>query len=170
MSKFLKISLAVGIILIVYGFLCKVANIRFFWESSAFGWNLIFIGAILLLAQQIKKRKSVGKNTILMKIGIGVLVFILVIQVILSIVVSNSNAYIAAKNYLLSNDSLKNEVGHIDGFGLIPSGGIAVSADSAGETGTAEINLIIKGSKKFREATVFLVKEKKTNWEVKAIE
>ncbi|HWK04223.1 MAG TPA: hypothetical protein VNS58_11360 [Puia sp.] len=170
MNKFVKIILTAGVLLIAYGFLCKATNIRFFWESSALGWDLGFIGVLFLLAQQQKKRKSIGKNTVLIKVGIGLLVFILVIQVVLSIVVSNSDAYIAAKNYLLKNDSLKNELGNINGFGLIPTGGMSVSSDSAGEEGNAQINIIIKGSKKFKAVTIFLEKEKKTNWEVKSVE
>jgi len=53
---------------------------------------------------------------------------------------------------------LNNEIGEIEGFGLIPTGGIQKTTDSQGTYGAATINLTIKGQKKFKDVTVYVIK------------
>ena len=79
------------------------------------------------------------------------------------IVIDNSSALSTAKTYVLNSDSLKKEIGDIRGFGFTYTGGIEISSDSAGEDGTANISLIIKGSKKFKELDFYLSRKKNGN-------
>jgi hypothetical protein len=68
------------------------------------------------------------------------------------------DAYAATKVYLQLNQELIDEVGQIEGFGLMPTGGIQKTTDSNGTYGEATINLTVKGQKKFKDITVHAVK------------
>jgi len=62
MNKLVKITLTAAALLIVYGILVKAAGIRFFWESSALGWDLGFIGCYCYWRSNKRKRKPIGKS------------------------------------------------------------------------------------------------------------
>ena len=62
-------------------------------------------------------------------------------------------------------------LGDIRGFGFTYTGSIEVaSSEERGETGEADLNMIVKGSKKFKEFEVSLVKEKGSDWKVESIQ
>jgi hypothetical protein len=92
------------------------------------------------------------------------------VMVLVNILFSQSDALRAAKTYVGKNDALARELGPVHGFGFTCTGSVEVSSDASGEWGTADIVLIAKGEKKFKELEVWLVKEKTTAWEVKAIQ
>jgi hypothetical protein len=171
-SKFTIITLICGLILMLYGYLARWAGINFFWESKSIGFAILLIGLISLLANGLRASKGKNKKllTILTKFGIGIIVFILVVRIILVIVIPNSAAYTVAKDYIINNSELINELGEIKGFGLIPTGGIQVSSDSNGEQGSASVNMIVKGRKKYVEVTVILNKSVDSDWKVEGIE
>jgi hypothetical protein len=169
-NKSVKIILIIGISMVVYGFLSRALGIDFFWESSTLGWAFILAGLFLLLVRRVKMKRSANRKTIWERIGIGALLLLSIVMVIVTIVIANSNALVAAKTYILNSDSLKREMGEIRGFGFTYSGGMEVSSDAAGETGTAEISLIVKGAKKFKELDVYVLKERDRGWEVKGIQ
>ena len=170
LNAFTKSTLGLGILFLLYGFLSWTVPIYFFWESESIGWFLIFLRLIGLLIRGINKRKLNNKKTIWNKIGIGFICFILVIQTILITVIPTTEAYEVSKDFIMSNEELRHEVGEIKGFGLIPTGGISVQSDSNGETENASINLIIKGDKAFKSVAVFVFKDYGKDWEVYEVE
>ena len=56
-----KLVIATAIIL-VYGYLCRILNLYFFWESKAIGWTLLAVTLILLLIQRINWKKTVDRK------------------------------------------------------------------------------------------------------------
>ncbi len=169
-ALFTKITLACALTLIFYGYLSRWLDIYFFWESMSIGYTLLIIGLISLLADGIRIKKHLNKKTLLNKIGIGVMVFFLVLEIIFAAVIPHSMAYKTAKEHIKSDPELIKELGEINSFGLIPTGGIEISNDSGGEYGSANFNMIIKGQKKYKEVSVFVVKNVDTDWKVTAIE
>mgnify|MGYP000294038924 CR=1 FL=1 len=171
LSKFTKTFLAVGLIFVIYGYLSRLVGLYFFWESKSIGWAIIFIGLIGLLLDRIKIKKEKEKKSILEKIGIGVIAFILLIQTILIAVIPFTDAYSVAKEYIKNNEQLTDEIGTVNGFGLIPTGGIQKTTDSQGTYGSATINLTIKGKKKYKDVTVYVVKyADQPEWTVEQID
>ena len=169
LSRFTKTLLTISIIFIVYGYLCRIIGLYFFWEGKAIGWSRLFIGIIGFLVDRIKIKEN--KKTIPDKIGIGFIAFILLIQTILMGIIPFSDAYAVAKTYLINNAELKTEIGNIKGFGIIPEGGIHKKTDSSGEYGSATINLTVKGENKFKDVTVYLFKSPENlEWQVNGIE
>lgn len=158
LSKFTKIFLAVGLLFIIYGYLSRLVALYFFWESKSIGWAIILIGLISLLLDRIKTKKEKEKKSILEKIGVGLIVFILFTQTILIAVISFTDAYSVAKMHIKYNQELTDEIGNVKGFGLVPTGGIQKTTDSQGTYGSATINLTIKGEKKFKDVSVYVVK------------
>ncbi len=171
LNKFTKTVLIAGLTLILYGYLCRIIGLYFFWESKSIGWTLLFIGVISFLSNRVKIKTTEKKKTLLEKIGIGLIIFILLIQTILIAVIPFTDAYSVAKNYLINDATLKNEIGDINNFGLIPTGGIQKTTDSSGEYGSATINLTVKGDKKFKDITIYVVKYADSlEWKVEGIE
>jgi hypothetical protein len=117
------------------------------------------IGLISFLSDWINFRDEHDKKSIGQKIGIGFIVFGLLMQIIMAIAIPNSDAFEAAKIYIKSDSNLKQEIGEINGFGLIPIGGIGKTTRGTGEvSGNADINLTIKGTIKFKDVEVFVLK------------
>lgn len=171
LNKFTKTVLIAGLTFILYGYLCRLIGLYFFWESKSIGWTLLFIGVIGFLSHRIKIKSTEKKKTILEKIGIGLIVFILLVQTILVAVIPFTDAYSAAKSYLINDTNLKTEIGNITGFGLIPTGGIQKTTDSTGEYGSATINLTIKGDKGFKDIAIYVVKNAdSSDWKVEGID
>jgi hypothetical protein len=100
------------------------------------------------LFNRIKAKKVRKEKTILEKIGIGFLIFILFVEGIFLAVVPNTVAYEAAKQYLRMDTELKNEMNEIEGFSLIPLGEIQISSEGDNQSGNANLNLIVRGNLK----------------------
>jgi hypothetical protein len=123
-----------------------------------------------LLTDLIKFKKQLNKKRIWEKIGIGLIAFILLIQIILLIVLPGTDAYAAAKEFLRRDERIKAELGPIQHFTIIPLGAISVSSGAQGSTGSATLVIIAKGEKKFKEYTVDLVKEIGSDWTIYEIQ
>ena len=154
------------IAILLYGYLCRLFNLYFLWESKAIGWTLLFITLFFLLRQRINWKKTINRKTISEKIGIGVLVFILLIQTVLFFVMPQTNAYKSAKFFIKSDKTISNEVGEVTGITLMPYGGMSVSSNSQGEQGQADFNFIVKGTKKYKDYNLQVAKDFDTEWRV----
>jgi len=161
-----KVFLIIAVSFIAYGYLARIFHIYFFWESVFIGWMIGFVAVIAVLAEWAKRRKLLSKNRILQKVGIGLLCFILLAQIIFLVLLPRTSAYAAAKEYFRNDEHVKNELGDIRGFSLVPAGSIQVSSSRDGTVGEADLIIIVKGEKKFRRYEVGLVKEAATDWRV----
>jgi hypothetical protein len=103
-------------------------------------------------------------------IGFWIIVFILFVKTLITVILPNSDAYKAAKDYLNNDFQLKSEIGEIKGYTVLPSGGIETSSDSNGTYGAASIALIIKGTEKYKELIIYVEKTPDTDWTVTGIE
>lgn len=170
-STFTKAFLIIGVVFVGYGYFSRLIQLYFFWESKSFGWSLIFIGIIGALVDRVKVKKEKKQKSLIEKIGIGLFAFVLFVQVLFMIIIPMTDAYSIATDYLRNDEKLIQEIGEIKGFGLIPSGFIQKSSDPQGESGNAQINLIVKGEKKYKDVTVYVVKTKEsTEWKIDKIE
>jgi FtsH-binding integral membrane protein len=171
LSKFMKAILIAALLLLIYGYVCRWTGIYFFWESKSIGWVLLFIALIGLLMQRIKMKKMIQKKSIFEKIAIGFIIFLLFVKTILLLITPFTDAYAVATTHLRNDSSLRAEIGTIRGFSIIPQGGLSKSTENGKDSGAATITLIVKGEKKFKEVTVFVVKyEDQQEWVVEGIE
>jgi len=110
------------------------------------------------------------KKTVLIIAGVvGVLGLIVVIFVV-GIVgfalyqVGNSEAARKSKDFLRTNEKLKQDIGEVKDFGSIVTGSVSLSDG----TGNATINLKVVGERKTVNATVHLVLVSGSSWRVSA--
>jgi hypothetical protein len=171
LSKFMKGILIAALLLLLYGYVCRWTGIYFFWESKSIGWILLFIVLIGLLLQRIKLKKMIRKKSIFEKIIIGFIIFLLFVKTILLLITPFTDAYAVATAHLRNDSNLQTEIGTIQGFSIIPQGGLNKSTENGKDSGAATITLIVKGEKKFKEVTVFVVKyEDREEWIVEGME
>ena len=166
LSKLNKGLVWLTIAFLIYGYLCRIIGLYFFWETKTIGWTLLFVTIISILIQRIKTKKIANKKTLSEKIFIGIIVFILLIQSIIFIVTPQTDAYKSAKQFLMTDKNIANEIGEVNDIFLVPVGGMSMSSSSAGQTGQADLNFIIKGKNKFKDINLQLTKELETNWTI----
>ncbi len=166
-TKF-KVFIGVAVSLLIFGYLVRMADLYFFWESRPLGFALVLVSIIIVLRKDITTRKVKKLNNILSHIGFWLLSLIVFVKVIIMVVIPNSDAYEATKVYLKNNMDLKTEIGAITGLTILPSGGIQTNSGPNGTYGSATINLIIKGENKFIEKTLYVNKLPDEAWVVVA--
>lgn len=166
LSRFNKVLVFLTLALLVYGAVCRMARLYFFWESKPIGWVLLLLTVISILAQRIKANKAANKKTLPEKIAIGIVLFVLFIQNILFFVVPQTNAYQAAKQFLLTDSNVEKELGKVNDLFLLPAGAMSVKSGAEGESGQAELHFIVKGSAKFKDISLLLEKELTTGWTI----
>ena len=150
--------MVLGLVLIIYGYLCRFFKLFFFWESKYFGWVIFFIGIIVFLSQNAKMKKTKNKNTIFESIGIIIIIIMLIFQALFVGTVKDSDAYHISKKYILNDVSLNQKLGNIEDLFLIPSGSVNKISDSTGVYGNGKINFIVKGTKKNIDISINVVK------------
>ncbi len=171
LSPFTKVTALIGLILIIYSFLCREMGIYFFWESDYVGMFIFFIAAISFLSGLIKRKKQQSKKTALEKVIIGFIVFVMALMTFVIILFNNSDALAAAKKQLSQNQQIKSQVGNVTGFGLFLSGSMQVSSSNGKSAGGAALSLTVKGDQRFKDFTVIMLKDpEKEDWEIESIE
>jgi hypothetical protein len=166
MSRLTKTIIIIGVILLLYGYLCRILKIDFFWDSKVIGWIVLFIALLSYWIDFGKARFRHGKKIIWVTIGICIFIFGLVLLPVVVFMLKTSDAYIVATEYLKSDPKMKGEFGDINGFGLIPTGSVQKNIINGAESGSATFELIVKGDKKYKDVTIHLEKTPETFWTV----
>ena len=168
----MKVKLLFGfaILLIVFGYLVRGLDLYFFWESKPIGFVLLILTVLIILRIDITTRKSKKLKNIVSQIGFWFISLLLFIKLLMLVIIPNSDAYSATRDYLENNSEITTEYGEIIGLTILPSGSLETQTDSHGTNGFASINLILKGTSKFKEITVYVNKTASKNWEVVAME
>ena len=161
-----KVLAITATVFILYGNLCRLLGIYFFWESLTVGWLIAAVALLLFLIDMTRIRKQAGKKTVWVKIGIVISCLILAVKMIFLFVVPHADAYAAAKEYFQTDQAIRAELGEVKGFALRQTGSISISHSRSGETGEADLTITVKGSKEFKDYSVFLIKGYTTPWKV----
>jgi len=166
MSRLTKTILIVGIILLVYGYLCRVLKIDFFWDSKMVGWFVLFIALLSYWTDLRRIRISQMKSIILVTAGICILIFILVFIPAIVFMLKTSDAYGTAIEFLETDSTTKTEIGKVKGFGLIPTGAVQTTTINGVESGNATFEIIVRGDRKYKDVTIDLEKLPDSLWTV----
>jgi len=162
----LKILTLIAFALIFYGYLARVFDIFFFWESKSIGFGLLLIVIAKFLLDDINLRRENKMHRIVFYLVFGILCLSIFIKGIIAIIIPNSDAYNTATILLKTDSELIAEVGGISSFSYLPSGSMGTHKDKYGTTGNANLTLIVKGNKKYIEKNVVLVKELEEDWKI----
>jgi hypothetical protein len=160
-----KIIIATAAFLL-YGYLCRLLGLYFFWESKTVGWVLFWVAIIFILRDRIKDKKLQRKKTLLEKIGIGFSIFVILIKGVLFFATQQTSAYDSAVYFIKTNSEIKNKVGTVNSIFLVPFGGMSMTKSSQGTAGQADLHFIVKGSKKYEDLNLVMDKDFDTNWQI----
>ena len=165
MSNTTKVIFIIGILLLIYGYLCRFLNIYFFWDSKHFGWIIMAIGLMGFFIDLRKILKAQGKNIWLVRVGIAIIILALGIEGGATILLKTSDAYETIKEEMLKPEGmLKSEIGAVKGFGFFPSGiGVLTIALNA-DPGPATFIITVKGSKAYRDIEITLQRSSAIEW------
>ena len=122
LSSLTKVVMAAVAAFLVYGYLCRLLGIYFFWESKTLGWTLLWVAVILVLRDRVRRKKLENKNSALEKIGIGLTIFLLLIMGILFFAIPQTALYAEAVNYVKKDKAVRDEIGDIKEVFLYRSG------------------------------------------------
>lgn len=151
---------------LLYGYLCRLVGLYFFWESKTVGWTLFWIAVIFILRDRIKIKKVQNKKTLLEKIGIGFSLFVIIIKGVLFFATQQTSAYESALSFIKANPSIQNNVGTVTSVFLVPFGGMSMTTNSQGTAGQADLHFIVKGSKRYIDLNLLMSKDFDTNWQI----
>jgi len=166
LSSFARTFIIVTVAFLLYGYLCRPLGIYFFWESKTIGWTLFWITIALVLRNRIKSKKLQKKSAIPEKIGIGLSVFVVLLKGILFFAIQQTSAYDKALIFINEDKGIQNEVGAVKGVFFVPFGGMSMSSGPQGTTGQADLNFVVKGSKKYIDLNLLMAKELEGDWRI----
>lgn len=166
LSRASKTLLILSAVFLLYGYLCRVFNINFFWESKSVGWMLFWVMIISLLINRIKNKRPQKKKVLFEKICIGFSVFVLIMKGFLLAVFLQTDAYENAIRFIKTNKEIEAVAGPVRSISLVPQGSIHIQSKGDHQTGQAEFHFIVKGSKKFMDVSMYLTKEPDREWQV----
>ncbi len=159
----------ISIGLLLYGYLCRIASIYFFWESKTIGWFLFFILVVVWMREVIVLKRKANRNSVLEKIVVGFSVFILLVKMIMWIVIPTTSVFNKAVAFIRHNKELYSEVGQIRSVVLLQQGSISMSSSDKGETGQADLYFIVKGSEKYLDINIVMEKENAGEWQIQIV-
>ncbi|NCX94892.1 MAG: hypothetical protein EBX41_00535 [Chitinophagia bacterium] len=149
-------SMAVALLLIVYGYISRMADIFFFWDSRTIGWTFFIFAFISFLFDTVTIKKYIRKPIWGEIIGIVLLSLLLIGKLSLVYMVRTSDAYKAARIYLAHDKKTIEEIGNYSGFTRFPMGYVQRSISKDGVIGTANIMMTIKGEKRYKDVIIIL--------------
>lgn len=166
-SKITKMLLFIAIVFVAYDYICRAANIYFFWESGVIGWFILLLGFISFFLNRIDKNNDQKSGTVIEKVLVFGLMFILLIKVVVFCAFVSSDAFEVASRYLKTNSQIAREIGQVSGVVLLSEGEVNTSSNSEGEQGQGVLNLVAKGQNKYKLFEIHLVKKyEMVSWQV----
>lgn len=154
---------------LLYGYLCRLLGLYFFWESKTIGWVLFWVAIIFILRDRIKDKKLQNKKTLLEKIGIGFSIFVIIIKGVLFFAIQQTTSFDSAINFIKSNPEIQSKVGTVNSVFLVPFGGMSMTTNSQGTAGQADLHFIVKGSNKYIDLNLLMNKDFNTNWQIEVV-
>lgn len=122
MSTSTKAIFIIAFLLLIYGYLCRLLNIYFFWDSKHFGWIMMATGLMGFFIDLKKILQAQQKSTFLPRLFIGVLIVAFGIAGGGIALLKSSKAYQEEIENIKTNGLLKSEIGDFRGVSLFPSG------------------------------------------------
>jgi hypothetical protein len=122
MSTGTKMIFIIAFLLLIYGYLCRMLNIYFFWDSKHFGWIMLATGFIGFFIDLKKILVAQGKNSFFISVFIGLIIIAFGIAGGGIILVKSSKAYQDEIENIRIHEPLKSAIGNFKGIGLFPSG------------------------------------------------
>ncbi|MBS1511602.1 MAG: hypothetical protein JST86_12220 [Bacteroidetes bacterium] len=152
--------------LLLYGYLCRLAGLYFFWESKTIGWTLFWLSIIFIFRDRIRQKKEQHQKTIFEKIGIGVAVFVMLTKAVFFFAIPQTTLYENAVHFIKSNPAVINKTGPVKSIFTVPYGGFSMTTSSQGTAGSADVHFVVKGVDTFIDIHLLMNKNFDTEWQI----
>ena len=169
MSTATRVTFIIGIVLLIYGYLCRLFNIYFFWDSKYFGWLGIISGLLLLLIDLRIKRVRQNENIFFVRVFVAVIVIFLAIEASAIVWLKTSTAYDNLKASISTDEAMKAEIGDIRGYGLIPGINI-LDVITAQESELLTFRVTVRGERAYKELEVTIERITPLEWRVTSMQ
>ena len=136
-----KILLIVLLIIFIYGFLCRILELYFFWESKN-----IFIFTLLTIVIALVIKDLYNKRTLIRFLKLILFSFFLFLKIRDYYI--DERIITTIKSYVLNNKKIQDEVGNIKEITMIQQ--------VRPRDGDFQIEMIVKGDKKYKDITTIL--------------
>ncbi len=156
MSKSTMFIFLIGIPLLIYGYLCRLLSIYFFWDSKHFGWILVAAGLMGFLIDLRQSRVAQKKNIFWVRVGVAIIVIAFGIAGSGVLMLKTSGFYQTSLESIKTNGDIKNEIGEIRGFGVIPSDINFLDILRWTPVGNASFVVTVRGKSVYRDVRVSL--------------
>lgn len=136
-----KILLIVLLIIFIYGFLCRILELYFFWESKN-----IFIFTLLTIVIALVIKDLYNKRTLIRFLKLILFSFFLFLTIRDYYI--DERIITTIKSYVLNNKKIQDEVGNIKEITMIQQ--------VRPRDGDFQIEMIVKGDRKYKDITTIL--------------
>lgn len=136
-----KILLIVLLIIFIYGFLCRILELYFFWESKN-----IFIFTLWTIVIALVIKDLYNKRTLIRFLKLILFSFFLFLTIRDYYI--DERIITTIKSYVLNNKKIQDEVGNIKEITMIQQ--------VRPRDGDFQIEMIVKGDKKYKDITTIL--------------
>jgi len=158
MSTSTKVIFIIAFLLLIYGYLCRLLNIYFFWDSKHFGWILMATGVMGFFIDLKKILKAQKKSTFLPQLFIGIIIVAFGIAGGGVLLVNSSKTYQDTIESIKTDEVIKSEMGDIKGVGLFPSGTGFLDFAFKASQGPSTFVITVRGSKIIKDVEITLYK------------
>jgi hypothetical protein len=158
MSTSTKVLFIISILLLIYGYCCRLFNIYFFWDSKHFGWLIMatsLMGFFIDLKRILEAQK---KSTFLPGFFIGIIIVAFGIAGGGILLLNSSKAYQDAIESIKTDEVIKSEMGNIKGVGLFPSGIGFLDFAFNVKPGPSTFVITVRGSNTIKDIEITLYK------------
>lgn len=168
MSTATRVAFVIGILLLIYGYLCRLFSIYFFWDSKYFGWIGIISGLLLLLIDIRIIRVRQKQNIFFVRLFVAVIVIFLAIEASAVVWLKTSTAYNNLTESINTDELMKAEIGDIRGYSLIPGINI-LDIITALESETLTFRITVRGQRAYKELEVTIERTNPLEWSVSSV-
>ena len=168
MSTSTKVIFIIGILLLIYGYLCRLLHIHFFWDSKYFGWVGVISALLLLLIDIRMARLRQKENIFFVRVLVAVIVIFLGLEGSAIVWLKSSTAYDGLIESIKTDEVIKAEIGEIRGFGMVPGINL-IDIISAPTSESLTFVLTVRGQKAYKELEVKIERVTPVEWRVSSM-
>jgi len=156
MSTSTKVLFIIGILLLIYGYCCRLFNIYFFWDSKHFGWIIMATSLMGFFIDLKKILEAQKKSTFLPRFFIGIIIVAFGIGGGGILLLKSSKVYQNEIENIRINEPFKSEIGNFRGIGLFPSGTGFLDFAFNLKPGPSTFIITIRGSSAIKDVEITL--------------
>lgn len=165
MSTSTKVVFLLGLFFLIYGYICRLLDFYVFWDSKYFGWLGVISGILLFLIDVRQARVRQRENIFFVRVMVAIVVIFLALEGSAIVWLKTSTAYDEATELIRSNREIKDEIGDVRGFSIIPGINI-IDIINAPSSETLTFVITVRGERAYKEMEFTIRRTSVMAWSV----